>query len=84
LSNLKIWLLPSALSGEIEAIDQNTEVLQVCKKALGYHELVISHIETGDGLAAEEVWKQYWGWITPYTHPENPIVEVLQNLDANG
>ena len=54
------------------------------KKALGYHELVISHIETGDGLAAEEVWKQYWGWITPYTHPENPIVEVLQNLDANG
>jgi DNA-binding FadR family transcriptional regulator len=49
-------------------------------RTLAYHEALIDLIEAGDGAGAEKLWREYWQWITPLTHPEEAIVDVLKNL----
>ena len=49
-------------------------------RTLSYHEQLIRHIAGGDGDSAEALWREYWRWIVPFTHPEQAVVDVLRNL----
>ena len=53
---------------------------RVRQRTLHYHERLIHCIDDGDGPGAEALWREYWRWITPYTHPERAVVDVLRNL----
>jgi hypothetical protein len=33
-------------------------------------------------VGAENLWRDYWQWITPFTHPESAVVNVLENLET--
>jgi len=54
-------------------------------RVITIHEQLIELIEARDGEGAEALWRDYWRWILPYTHPDEAIVDVLRNLgDTNG
>ena len=56
----------------------------VRERVINYHERLIELIDAGDGAAAESLWREYWQWILPYTHPEDAIVDVLGRLGEGG
>jgi GntR family transcriptional repressor for pyruvate dehydrogenase complex len=49
-------------------------------RTISTHEQLLELIEAGDGEGAEMLWREYWHWIVPYTHPDEAIVDVLRNL----
>lgn len=49
-------------------------------RIISIHEELLELIEAGDGDGAEALWRDYWRWIIPFTHPEKAIVDVLRNL----
>lgn len=51
-------------------------------RTIDTHKALIEFIKAGDGAGAEKLWRDYWQWITPFTHPEAAVVNVLQKLDA--
>lgn len=51
-------------------------------KTLETHRALIELIKAGDGVGAENLWRDYWQWITPFTHPESAVVNVLENLET--
>ena len=55
---------------------------RVRARAIQYHEHLVRCIADGDGPGAEALWREYWRWITPYTHPEEAVVDVLRNLEG--
>lgn len=73
-------------AGMSRAIDENGADARdaVHRRVLEYHEMLVKLIEMGNGEAAEGLWREYWDWITPYTHPEEAVVEVLNNLGPDG
>ena len=48
-------------------------------RVLQIHLELIGHIETGNGDAAENLWRDYWAWILPYTRPKGAtnVIDVL-------
>lgn len=51
-------------------------------RTIDTHRTLVELIKAGDGTGAEKLWRDYWQWITPFTHPEAAVVNVLQNLDS--
>jgi DNA-binding GntR family transcriptional regulator len=45
------------------------------------HRTLVELIKAGDGVGAEKLWRDYWQWITPFTHPEAAVVNVLEKLE---
>jgi DNA-binding FadR family transcriptional regulator len=66
--------------GAAAFLSRKTTNGKVGAEALAYHERLVDLIVTGDGAGAEALWREYWRWITPHTHPEEAIVNVLRNL----
>ena len=65
-----------ALSEEAKSGDRNDRTLET-------HKTLVELIRAGDGQGAETLWRDYWLWITPHTHPEAAVVNVLQKLGDN-
>jgi GntR family transcriptional repressor for pyruvate dehydrogenase complex len=57
--------------------------VELHERTISIHEQLIGLVEAGDGEGAEALWRDYWRWIVPYTHPEEAIVDVLNNLGAD-
>jgi DNA-binding FadR family transcriptional regulator len=53
---------------------------KVNDRVVEIHETLIDLIKAGEGEAAETLWRDYWAWIVPFTHPEEAVVDVLHNL----
>ena len=51
-------------------------------KTIETHRALVELIKAGDGVGAENLWRDYWQWITPFTHPEAAVVNVLENLET--
>ena len=49
-------------------------------KTIETHKALVEFIKAGDGVGAENLWRDYWQWITPFTHPETAVVNVLEKL----
>ena len=48
-------------------------------RVLEIHAELLEHIEAGDGDAAEQLWRDYWDWIIPFTRPKDAtnVIDVL-------
>jgi len=66
--------------GVAAAMSQHSGRNRIREKTLDFHAQLIAIVRQGDGDAAESLWREYWQWITPYTHPDEAIVDVLRNL----
>lgn len=62
-----------ALASDLGKPDVHLRVIEI-------HEEFIRCVEMKEGARAEELWRDYWDWIVPYTHPEEAVVDVLQKL----
>lgn len=51
----------------------------VRRRVLEIHQQLIGHVESGDGDAAEQLWRDYWAWILPYSRPKDAtrVIDVL-------
>jgi len=80
-----LFVLHEIHEGVAAALSQKVTDRRIRQKAFDFHERLIGLIEAGDGEGAEGLWRDYWRWITPFTQPEEAIVDVLNNLgDSNG
>jgi DNA-binding FadR family transcriptional regulator len=52
-------------------------------RTIDTHRTLVDLIKAGDGVGAENLWREYWLWITPFTHPEAAVVNVLENLEGS-
>jgi len=69
-----LMVLHDIHEGVAVLISTGTRSLAVSARVLEYHEQLLGHIETGDGSAAEQLWRDYWTWILPYTNPDSTAV----------
>ncbi len=69
--------------GVAVGLSSEKEDKKVRDRTLKTHQKLIDCIRAGDGDAAEKLWRDYWKFIIPYTHPEEAVVDVLKNLGGN-
>lgn len=66
--------------GHARAIDRaDRRDTEVRDRVLEIHRQLIDHVTHGDGAAAEQLWRDYWAWILPYTKPKDAtnVIDVL-------
>lgn len=68
--------------GVAAALSRRTTGNAIRARTLDYHARLIECVRRGDGDGAETCWREYWQWITPFTYPEEAIVDVLGNAGA--
>lgn len=79
-----LFVLHDIHEGVAAAMSRAASGRKVRAKTFEYHQRLIDLIAEGDGAGAEALWREYWLWITPFTQPEEAIVDVLRNLgDGN-
>ncbi len=69
-----LMVLHDIHEGVAVLISTGTRAPAVSAKVLEYHAQLLGHVEAGDGPAAEQLWRDYWTWILPYTNPDSTAV----------
>lgn len=74
-----LMVLHQIHEGVAAALSRRTGSGAIRERTLDYHSTLIACVRRGDGDGAEACWREYWQWITPFTYPEEAIVDVLSH-----
>ena len=78
-----LMVLHEIHEGVAVALSQESRSAARSNRTIETHKALVELIKAGDGAGAEALWHDYWEWITPFTHPEAAVVNVLQKLETS-
>lgn len=79
-----LMVLHDIHAGVAQRLSIGTQDKRVASKVLRFHEQFLTHVEAGDGDAAERLWRDYWRWVLPYTKSDSTAVVDVFTPDAQG